>query len=155
MLPPQKMLSHLDNRLKFLTSAARDLPSRQQTLRAAIGWSYDLLTPAEKTLFQRLAVFAGGAALEAIEFVCNTDDDLDLLTSLESLLEKSLIRQAEEEREARYDMLETIRDFADEVLIASGEADHMQRLQLTYFHQLARQAEPNSSDQTNCFGLCV
>ena len=143
VLPPQKMLRQLENRLKFLISAARDVPARQQTLRAAIDWSYDLLTPPEKSLFQRLAVFMGGATLEAIESVCVDGDDLDLLTGLESLLDKSLIRQTEEKGEARYDMLETIRDFADEALVASGEADQIQRRHLVYFHGLAREAEAN------------
>ena len=137
------MLDQLDDRLKFLRSPARDLPARQQTLRAAIGWSYDLLTPPEKLLFQRLAVFIGGATFEAVEEVCNSDGDLDVLSGLESLLDKSLIQGAETGGEARYDMLETIRAFADEALVASGEADEMQRRHLMYFHRLARQAEPH------------
>jgi predicted ATPase len=143
VLPPQKMLDQLEDRLKFLRSPARDLPARQQTLRAAIGWSYDLLTPPEKLLFQRLAVFIGGATFEAVEDICDVDDDLDLLGGLESLLDKSLIQQTEAQGEARYDMLETIRAFADEALVASGEADEMQRRHLIYFHRLAREAEPN------------
>lgn len=143
VLPPQQIPGQLENRLTFLKSTARDLPLRQQTLRAAIGWSYDLLTPPEKLLFQRLAVFGGGSTLEAIAFVCDFQDELDLLTHLESLLDKSLIRLAEDEGEARYTMLETIRDFADEALMASGEADDIQRRHLTYFHRLAQQAEPN------------
>jgi predicted ATPase/class 3 adenylate cyclase len=142
VLPPQKMLSQLDNRLKILTSTARDLPSRQQTLHAAIGWSYDLLTPSEKLLFRRLAVFLGGATLEAIEYVCGVGNNLDLLVELESLLDKSLLRQTEQEGEARYEMLETIRDFADETLVASGEAAQIQTQHLIYFHGLARRAEP-------------
>ena len=143
VLPPQKIPGQLENRLTFLTSTARDLPVRQQTLRAAIGWSYDLLTSPEKLLFQRLAVFEGGSTLEAIAFVCDVQDELDLLADLESLLDKSLIRLAEEDGEARYSMLETIRDFADEALMASGEAADIQRRHLTYFHQLAQNAEPN------------
>jgi len=143
LLPPQKMLDQLDDRLKFLTSSARDVPKRQQTLRAAIDWSYDLLTPPEQRLFQQLAVFIGGATFEAIEAVCDPGDDLDLLSLLESLLDKSLVQQTEVYGEARYDMLETIRDFADEALVASGEADRIQGRHLRYFHQLAREAEPN------------
>lgn len=143
VLPPHKMLDQLDHRLKFLTSPARDVPARQQTLRAAIGWSYDLLTPPEKLLFQRLAVFIGGGTFEAIEYVCDVSDDLDLLSGLESLLDKSLIQHTEDRSEARYAMLETIRDFADEALIVSGEADQVQRRHLAYFHQLAHAAEPN------------
>ena len=142
VLPPQKMISQLDNRLKFLTSAARDLPPRQQTLRAAIGWSYDLLTVTEQLLFRQLAVFMGGATMEAIEYVCSMDK-LDILNHLESLLDKSLLRQVEQDDEPRYEMLETIRDFADEMLVLSGEEAQVQTRHLAYFHGLARAAEPN------------
>jgi predicted ATPase/class 3 adenylate cyclase len=143
VLPPQKMLNQLDHRLQFLTSHARDLPARQQTLRAAIAWSYDLLTQSEKSLFRQLAIFVGGATLEAIEAVCNIGDNRNLLNELESLLDKNLIRQIEQDREARYEMLETIGDFADEILIASGEATLTQARHLIYFHRLAQDAEPN------------
>ena len=143
VLPPQKMLSQLEHRLKFLISPARDLTSRQQTLRGAIAWSYDLLTESEKLLFRQFAVFMGGATLEAIETVCEIGDNLDLLTELESLLDKNLIRQMEDDQEARYEMLETIRDFADETLIASGELPQTQVRHLAYFHKLAHVAEPD------------
>ncbi|HSL47111.1 MAG TPA: adenylate/guanylate cyclase domain-containing protein [Anaerolineales bacterium] len=143
VLPPQKMLSQLDNRLRFLTSAARDLPSRQQTLRAAIDWSYDLLTPAEQLFFRRLAVFTGGATFEAIDEVCNAEHRLDLLTKLESLLDKNLITHTERNGEPRYDMLQTIRDYADEALVASGEADLIQARHLLYYQSLAALAKSN------------
>jgi predicted ATPase/class 3 adenylate cyclase len=143
LLPPQKMLDQLDDRLTFLRSSARDLPARQQTMRAAIDWSFDLLTPPEKLLFQRLAVFIGGATFEAIESVCAVDRELDLLSSLESLLEKSLIQQTEDNGEARYDMLETIRAYADQALIVSGDADLIQRRHLAYFQTVAHLAEPH------------
>src|SRR5213076_2087058 len=71
ILPPQAMLARLQSRLRVLTGGARDLPARQQTLRGAIEWSYDLLDDAEKQLFARLAVFRGGCTLEAVEAVCN------------------------------------------------------------------------------------
>jgi predicted ATPase/class 3 adenylate cyclase len=143
VLPPQKMLSHLDNRLKLLTSAARDLPSRQQTLRAAIRWSYDLLSPVEQRFFRQLAVFIGGATLEAIEEVCGFSDTLELLNQLESLLDQNLIKQAEQSGQSRYDMLETIRDFADEALVEADEAHEMQARHLAFFYRIARDAEPN------------
>jgi predicted ATPase/class 3 adenylate cyclase len=142
LVPPQKMLDQLDDRLTFLRSSARDLPARQQTMRAAIDWSYDLLTAPEKMLFQRLAVFIGGATFEAIEDVCTVDGEFDLLNSLESLLEKSLIQQTEDNGEPRFDMLEIIRAYADQALIVSGEADLIQRRHLAYFHTLAHLAEP-------------
>jgi len=78
LLPERALLQRLEQRLKLLSGGARDLPARQQTLRAAIDWSYDLLSPEEKRLFARLAVFAGGSSLEAIEAVCNPEVDLDV-----------------------------------------------------------------------------
>lgn len=143
VLPPQKMLGQLNERLKFLTSSAPDLPVRQQTLRAAISWSCDLLAQPEKLLFRRLAVFSGGATFEAIEEVCNIGDDLDILNEIESLLDKNLIRQIEQDNDIRFEMLETIRDFADDTLVASGEANLIQEQHLLYFHQLATVAELN------------
>jgi predicted ATPase/class 3 adenylate cyclase len=143
LLSPQMMLQQMDERrLKFLVSPARDLPQRQRTLWDAIAWSYDLLSPAEQSLFRQLAVFMGGASLEAIQSVCQGGDRPDLLDELESLLDQNLVRQAEQDGEARFTMLETIRDFADEMLVASGEAAGMQARHLAYFHDLARRAEP-------------
>ena len=143
LLSPQTMLQQMDERrLKFLVSPARDLPKRQRTLRDAIAWSYDLLSPAEQSLFRQLAVFMGGASLEAIQSVCQAGDPMDLLDELESLLDQNLVRQAGQEGQARISMLETIRDFADEMLVASGEAPDMQAHHLAYFHDLARRAKP-------------
>ena len=82
-LPPQRMLAELSHRLSFLSGGARDLPARQKTLRGAIDWSYDLLTGDEQKLFRRLAVFVGGCALEAIESVCNLENDLHVLETVE------------------------------------------------------------------------
>lgn len=112
LLSPGQMLAQLDRRLTFLKSPTRDLPARQQTLRGAIDWSYDLLTEEEQALFRRLAVFVGGATLEAIEAVCAAQVTGDVLTDLESLVNKSLIRQSEAHAESRFTMLETIREYA-------------------------------------------
>src|SRR5207248_9524265 len=95
LLPPQAMLARLSSRLKLLTGGARDLPARQQTLRATIDWSYSLLTEAEQSLFARLGVFVGGGMLEAGEAVCYPTGELDVLEGVESLLEKNLLRQEE------------------------------------------------------------
>ncbi len=123
MLAPQAMLDRLSSRLKALTGGSRDLPARQQTLRNAIDWSYDLLEEGEKALFARLAVFSGGWTLEAAEAVCGEDLPFDMLTGLESLLDKSLIRQAEgASDEPRFTMLETIREYAAEKLEHSRQA---------------------------------
>jgi predicted ATPase/transcriptional regulator with XRE-family HTH domain/Flp pilus assembly protein TadD len=95
-LSPQALLSRLDNRLGILTGGARDLPPRQQTLRGAIGWSYELLTVSEKALFALLGVFVGGCTLEAIEAIAGSQPgDVDLLEGLASLVDKSLVRQYE------------------------------------------------------------
>src|SRR5207245_7185400 len=77
LLPPQALLARLSSRLKLLTGGARDLPARQQTLRATIDWSYSLLTQSEQRLFARLAVFVGGGTLEAIEASCKSESALD------------------------------------------------------------------------------
>jgi predicted ATPase len=97
VLSPQKMLGRLSNRLKLLTGGASDLPERQRTLRSTIEWSYGLLEEAEKMLFIRLAVFAGGRTLEAIEAICDAEGNLpvDVLDGLASLVDESLLKQEE------------------------------------------------------------
>ena len=94
---PSSMQTRLASRLQLLTGGARDLPQRQQTLRAAIDWSYDLLNPAEQKLFRRLSVFVGGCTLEGAEAVCDTKGDLglDLLDGMASMVDKSLVQQVE------------------------------------------------------------
>jgi tetratricopeptide (TPR) repeat protein len=134
LLAPDKMLERLERSLPMLTGGARDLPERQRTLRATIGWSYELLTPAEQRLFARLSAFRGGATLEAIEAVAGAD-----LDTLQSLVDKSLVRR----RADRFVMLETIREFAVEVLEASGEGDDLRRRHAEFFVALAHEAEPH------------
>ncbi|OGG56550.1 MAG: hypothetical protein A3F84_22560, partial [Candidatus Handelsmanbacteria bacterium RIFCSPLOWO2_12_FULL_64_10] len=153
LLPPQAMLARLGRRLPLLTGGARDLPARQQTLRNAIAWSYDLLDAGEHTLFRRLAVFVGGFTLEAAEAVCRELSvgavrepplqviDVDGLDGLESLVSKSLLRQEEVAGEPRFIMLETIQEYALERLTESGEAEAMRRQHAEYFLALAEGAE--------------
>lgn len=131
LLPPATLLARLDNRLALLQGGARDLPSRQQTLRAAIDWSFDLLAPTEQRLFARLSVFVGGWSLEAAEAVCNVDGDTDILEGLASLSEKSLVQRHEGD-EARYGMLETLGEYARERLATSDELASMRRRHMTY-----------------------
>ena len=111
------LLERLNNRLTALTGGARDLPVRQQALRATIDWSYSLLSSGEKALIARRGAFASGWTLQAAEAVCSGDSEVDVLTRLESLLDKSLVRQVETaDGEYRFMMLETIREYAVEKL---------------------------------------
>jgi predicted ATPase/class 3 adenylate cyclase len=122
LLKPTVMLEKLKIRLDTLTSGARDLPRRQQTIRGAIDWSYDLLNDSEKVFFARLGIFVGGWNLESAEAVCGKGLNVNILNGLESLLDKSLIRQTEgRSGEMRFTMLETIREYACEKLSQRAE----------------------------------
>jgi non-specific serine/threonine protein kinase len=167
MLTPEAILARLDRRLRLLTGGARDLPVRQQTLRNTLDWSYDLLDPAEQQLFRRLAIFAGGCTLEAAEVVCANfglwilgydsstkgettiqdpqfrTENAELLEVLTSLVDKSLVRQEDSQQgEPRFSMLETIREYALELLEESGEDGEIARLQAAYYLPLVEAAEP-------------
>ena len=145
LLSPQAMLTRLGRRLSLLTGGARDLPARQQTLRSTIDWSYDLLEPEEQARFARLAVFAGGFTLDAVEAVCNAGGGppLDVLDALAQLVDKSLLRQAEGlEGEPRFTMLETIREYAAERFVSSGEAEAWRQRHAEYYLALAEEAAP-------------
>jgi predicted ATPase len=142
------MRTRLTSRLQLLTGGARDMPERQQTLRAAIDWSYDLLTPAEQKLFRRLAVFVSGCTLEGAEAVCDArgDLDLDLLDGMASMVDKSLAQQVEPARgETRFVMLETIREYALEKLEVSGETAVTNRAHAAYCLVLAEEQAGNQS----------
>ena len=143
VLSPSAMRTRLASRLQLLTGGARDLPQRQQTLRAAFDWSHDLLTPAEQKLFRRLSVFVGGCTLEGVEAVCDTKGDLelDLLDGMSSMVDKSLLQQLEQANgESRFSMLETIREYAREKLEASGEEAATKRSHAAYCLVLAEEA---------------
>ena len=133
VLSPAQILERLSGRLDLL-KGGRDADPRQQTLRAAIEWSYDLLSDNEKEMFSRFAVFGGGATLEAAEKVVDADID-----TLQALVDKSLVRHSGD----RFWMLETIREFAAERLEASGEADVVRRRHGEFFLALAEAAEPH------------
>jgi predicted ATPase/DNA-binding SARP family transcriptional activator/Tfp pilus assembly protein PilF len=123
LLSPEALLARLEHSLELLTSGARDLPARQQTLRATIEWSHGLLAEAEQRLFARLAVFVGGCTLEAAEQVCEAG-----LDTLASLVDRSLLRRREDARgHPRFSMLETVREYALERLQQSGEAEALAR----------------------------
>jgi len=142
LLPPQEMLHRLDSCLEFLKGGVRDLPSRQQTLRGAIDWSYDLLSDDEKTLFQRLAVFVGGCSLEAAEALNKAGSGLDVLSGLEGLVDKNLLLGSEVDGHPRFGMLETIREYALARLAASGEEETIRQQHASFFLALAEEAEP-------------
>jgi predicted ATPase/serine/threonine protein kinase len=168
MLAPQAILNRLSGSLNLLTGGARDLPERQQTMRAAIRWSYDLLDEEEKILLNRLAVFAGGFTFEAAEAVVSgqwsavrqsppeidktsagkklTTDHRPLTTVLDdlaSLVDKSLLAQREQaDGEPRFRMLAVVREFALEMLEMSGEADQIKRRHAEFYAHLAEIAEP-------------
>jgi len=130
VLTPQALLVRLEHRLDLLTGGARDLPSRQQTLRATIDWILNLLSADEQALFMRLAVFHGGCSLGAAEAVCGRE----ILDGLTTLVDDNLVRQeTQSDGEPRYTMLETIRVAALERLEASGEADELRRRHAAYF----------------------
>jgi predicted ATPase/class 3 adenylate cyclase len=125
-LTPPALLRRLDQRLALLTGGAQDVDARQRTLRGTIEWSYDLLLAKEKTLFARLAIFVGGCRLDAAEAVCDFDGTFggELLDALDSLVQKSLLRQREDsDGEPRFWMLETIREFGLELLESAGELE--------------------------------
>ncbi len=148
VLTPEAILIRLSNPLKLLTGGARDAHRRQQTLRATIDWSYNLLEPGEQTLLARLGVFAGGCTMEAVEAVCTATGDLpiDPLDGMASLVDKSLLRQAAgPEGEPRFLLLATIREYASGRLAERGEAPAIQEHHARFFLRLAEQAEPHLS----------
>ena len=123
-LPPAQIAARLDDRFRLLTGGSRTALPRHRTLRAAMDWSFDLLTEPEQVLFPRLAVFAGSFSIEAAEAVCSDDvvDSQDVVDLLAHLVDRSLLVTDEATGEARYRMLETIRDYAQERLADSGQA---------------------------------
>lgn len=129
----------------MLTGGAQNLPSRQQTLRNTLQWSYDLLTQEEQRLFRWLSVFVGGCTLEAAELVCHVEGEpgMQVLEGVSSLLDKSLVQQTEQEdEEPRLLMLETVREYGLDCLQAAGELLAAQQARATYFLQLAEEVEP-------------
>lgn len=140
LLSPSDMLARLESRLKLLTGGARDLPTRQQTLRSTVDWSYGLLNAAEQTLFRRLSVFSGGCTLEGVESVCDTRGDLglDVLDGMTSMVDKSLAQQVAG-AETRFTLLSTIREYALEHLAASDDETATRRAHAAYYLVLAEE----------------
>lgn len=137
VLSPAGLVERLRNRLSMLTGGRKDLPARQQTLRQAIAWSYDLLDVEEQRILCRMAVFAGGATLEAAEaIVTGEGESLDVLSGIGSLVDKSLLRSTVDGQERRFAMLETVREFAAERLAESGDAELLHRRHAEFLTQL-------------------
>jgi len=146
LLHPETLLARLEQRLALLTGGPRDLPVRQQTLRAAIDWSYNLLEAAEQALFRRLSVFVGGCTLQAAEAVCHADGELplDVLSGMAVLVDKSLLRQeAGADGAPRFVMLETIREYALEQLATSEELELIRQRHAAFFVTLAEAGVPH------------
>jgi predicted ATPase/DNA-binding XRE family transcriptional regulator len=163
-MPPRVMLAKLQQRLALLTGGPQDLPARRRSLRDAIGWSYELLEPYEQRIFARLAVFIGGCTLETARFVCGNDPPDLLAGALNHLANHNLIVHQEPEEgereasrseaslqninryftnESRFAMLETIREYALELLEQSGEADEVRRGHADCFLDLVERADPS------------
>jgi predicted ATPase len=139
LLSPQALLARLEQRFDLLVGGRRDMPARQQTLRATIDWSYGLLGRDEQTLFARLAVFVSGSTVEAVEAVCGGEG---LLTGLATLIDSNLLRQEEQpDGEPRFTMLESIRAYSLELLEASGEAEDVRRRHADHFVSVARRID--------------
>jgi predicted ATPase len=144
LLHPQELLMKLDNRLAVLTGGGRDRPERHRTLRDTIAWSYELLDESKRAMFRRLAVFRGGWTLDTAQEVCNPGSELglDTLEVLGSLLDESLIiRQHSEGPQARFGMLETIREFALDHLTKGQEGPLVARRHADLFLRLAESSE--------------
>ncbi|PVC92006.1 BTAD domain-containing putative transcriptional regulator [Streptomyces sp. CS014] len=151
MLTPRQIADRLDDRFRLLTNGSRTVLPRQQTLRAVVDWSWDLLDAAERAVLRRLAVFAGGCSLAAAEEVCAlpepadgvTVDSLDVASLLGSLVDKSLVVAAPgDDGEMRYRLLETVGEYAAERLAEAGERAAVERRHLTHYRELARITGP-------------
>ncbi len=131
LFSPEQIAARLDDHFRLLTGGSRTALPRQQTLRALIDWSYDLLSPDERALLRRLSVFVGGATYEAIESVAG--QELNVLDLLEHLVDKSLVIAEEQGTSTRYRLLEMIRQYGRDKLLESGEAEQIRNHHLDFF----------------------
>jgi predicted ATPase/tRNA A-37 threonylcarbamoyl transferase component Bud32 len=146
----EQIAERLDDRFRLLTGGSRTALPRQQTLRALIDWSHSLLSPSEVVLFRRLSVFAGGWTYEAAEAVCAGDglDTNAVLDVLSRLIDKSLVIVTESPNHARYHLLETIREYAADKLMESGESQLLRKRHLDFYLTLAETVQPYLQDQS-------
>jgi predicted ATPase len=144
LMPPEALLDRLTDRLQMLVGGAPDLPDHQRTMRATLQWSYSLLSESEQALFRRLSVFSGGASLAAATTVCQAAGLLPdrMLDSAAGLLDKNLAEGAPGAPDLRLGLLETMREYGRELLVASGEADATAREHAAFCLGLLREAGP-------------
>ncbi|BAH51249.1 protein kinase domain-containing protein [Rhodococcus opacus] len=140
-MTPDQILRRLTDRYLLLTRGSRDAPSRQQTLRMCIDWSYDLCTPAERRMWAQLSVFAGSFELEAAEQVCGCDEAEDLLDTVTFLVDKSILTREESGPAVRFRMLETLRAYGREKAEESGEYTELRRRHRDWCERLALEAD--------------
>ena len=142
VLAPEAILARLGTTLSLLSGGAGDRPERQRTLRSTIEWSHDLLEAKEQRLFARLGTFSGGWTLESAERICGPGLDIDVIDGLATLVDHSLVRTVEVRNgDSRFTMLETIREFAVEGLVSSGDEGDVLRRHAEHFRDLAEEAE--------------
>ena len=147
LLSPEQILARLEDHLALLTAGSRDLPERQRTLRGAIAWSYDLLDEGRRRLVDRMSVFRGGCDLEMAETICGPADEVggDVIDGLGALVDQSLVRIDEMGPEPRFAMLESIREYAAEMLQGRGEVDAIRERHAMAMVDLAERAAPHLS----------
>jgi predicted ATPase len=147
LLSPQMMLERLEQRLSLLRWQAQDLPERQQTLRSALAWSYDLLSPEEQALFRRLGIFVGGFTLDAAEAIAQEApcETVDVLEGVSSLVDKSLVQSEQDGAGGhRFRLLESVREYALEQVTSCDEGEAVARAHARYFLELAEDADTPS-----------
>jgi non-specific serine/threonine protein kinase len=147
VLDMDQILERLGNTFELLVGGSRSAPGRQQTMRAALDWSYGLLSEAERAVFQRLAVFVGGWSLHAAEHVCSggTVDQHDVLAALTRLVDASLVQVEEHEQHLRYRLLEPVRQYAHSCLRAAGELEAIRRQHAAFFLSYAERCETDAN----------
>ncbi len=151
---PQVLLARLERGSAILQREARDVPARQQTLRGAIAWSYDLLEPVEQRVFRRLAVCVNGATPEAAERICSEAEEEDVSAVLEALVDKSmLLRQGRENHQQRYGQLQTLREYGLEQLTLAGEMEPARAVHAAYYLSWVEQVYPLLSGAEQVFWL--
>jgi predicted ATPase/class 3 adenylate cyclase len=144
LLSPEQIVARLEDHLSLLTAGSRDLPERQQTLRGAIAWSYDLLEPGTRRLLCRLSVFVGGCGLEIADDVCGPSSEIGIgvFDGIATLVDQSLLRVEDFGDTPRYVMFDAIREYAAEMLQANGECEAMEERRSRAFLELAEEAAP-------------